>query len=167
MTGTSRALGEPYRKQPGDERRTGYFSLNTSPSCASKAESEENDEHGESAGRLRRERRTLQRPGIRHLGLERIPAEAAAVRQQRSKVVTREQVHSRPFSERAGVFLRDKPGRRTACLHERPFARSLEAGCAKSSPPGTENTTKSQRREKKNEDLRRTDSPRPDCPGDR
>ncbi len=33
-----------------------------------------------------------------------IPAEAAAVRQKRSKVVTREQVHSRPFSERAGVF---------------------------------------------------------------
>ena len=122
MTGTSRALGEPYRKQPGDERRTGYFSLNTSPSCALKAEPEEKDDNRESAGRLRRERRTLQRPGIRQFGLERIPAEAAAVRQQRSKVVTREQVHSRPFSERAGVFLRDKPGRRTACQHERPFA---------------------------------------------
>ena len=135
MTGTSRALGEPYRKQPGDERRTGYFSLNTSPSCAPKAEPEEKDDNRESAGRLRRERRTLQRPGIRQFGLERIPAEAAAVRQRRSKVVTREQVHSRPFSERAGVFLRDKPGRRTACQHERPFARSLEASRAKAHRP--------------------------------
>ena len=116
MTGTSRALGEPYRKQPGDERRTGYFSLNTSPSCAPKAEPEEKDDNRESAGRLRRERRTLQRPGIRQFGLERIPAEAAAVRQQRSKVVTREQVHSRPFSERAGVFCAISPagGRRAS-----------------------------------------------------
>ena len=30
-------MGEPYRKQPADERRTEYLSLNTSLSCAPNA----------------------------------------------------------------------------------------------------------------------------------